>query len=499
MLRLSYLISCLAKDGVLIGHSDGLDNNVLIASLTHDSRKVSHEGLFVAIRGSTSDGHMFIDKAVKNGAVAIVCEQMPEDPSRYSGIWFVHVSDSRRALATLAVAIYRDPSHHLKVVGVTGTNGKTTTTIVLHAALTHLGRRAGLIGTVEARIADRVLAVTHTTPDADELQSLVRQMVDDECTHLAIEVSSHALDQWRVHGLDIDVAVFTNLSRDHLDYHASIVDYREAKRKLFLSLSDDAVAIVNADDPASRDVIRGTRARTISYGFGREADIPIELLSNDLTGLKLRIDGATRGFQLVGRFNAHNLAAAYAACRALGFERDESLDAIAAVPPVRGRFEQLQFQDGTMVIVDYAHTPDALESVLRTIRETRRPEQKIWAVFGCGGNRDVSKRRMMGAIAEQYADHVVVTSDNPRDEEPETIVNDIRRGMSRPRQASSIVNRREAIEWTADAVRPGDIVLIAGKGHETYQIIGNERHAFDDRAEALKSFGRRSGASILNP
>ncbi len=498
MHRLSYLISRLQSEDLLRETSDGLDKNQLIDHLAHDSRKVGHEGLFVAIRGSTSDGHLFIDKAVKNGAVAIVCERMPGDLSQYSGISFVRVSNSRKALAALSAAFYNDPSRFLKVVGVTGTNGKTTTTIVLHNALTRLGKRTGLIGTVETRIADRTLAVTHTTPDSVELQGLVRKMVDDHCSHLAIEISSHALDQWRVHGLDCDVAVFTNLSRDHLDYHNSIEEYRDAKRKLFLTLKEESVAVVNADDPVSREMVRGTRARMLTYGFSPASDIHIEILSNDLDGLKLRIDGARRSFRLVGRFNAYNLGAAYAACRALGLGRDESLDAIAAAPPVRGRFEQLTFPDGTTVIIDYAHTPDALENVLRTIRETRQPEQQIWCVFGCGGNRDVSKRRMMGAIAEQYADRVIVTSDNPRNEEPEAIVNDIRRGMSRPTEAASIVNRGKAIEWAARSAAPGDIVLIAGKGHETYQIIGNEKHPFDDREEALRSFSHRTKASSID-
>ncbi len=261
-------------------------------------------------------------------------------------------------------------------------------------------------------------------------------------------------------------------------------------------LPDDGFAIVNSDDPATEAITAGTPARRITYGFSDDADIRVELISNDLAGLRLRIDGAERRFNLVGRFNAYNLAAAYAACRALGYDREEALDALSTAPPVRGRFEQIRFDDATTVIIDYAHTPDALENVLKTIQETSRPDQQVWCVFGCGGNRDVSKRRMMGAIAEQYADRVVVTSDNPRNEDPEAILNDIRRGMSRPTQATWLVNRRDAIAFAAASAAPGDIVLIAGKGHETYQIIGNEKHPFDDRAEALQTFGQRTGTPI---
>lgn len=492
MHSLQYLISRLDEDGILSERPAGLDDNIEVDHLTHDSRRVRARGLFVAIRGGTADGHVFIDKAVKNGAVAIVCEQMPEDPERFSGISFVRVTDSRRALAVLADAMYDYPSRQLRVTGVTGTNGKTTTTFLLHHALTQLGEKTGLIGTVEARIGEQTLAVTHTTPDADELQGLIRRMVDQGCTQLAMEVSSHALDQNRVYGIAYDVAIFTNLSRDHLDYHASVEAYFNAKRKLFHTLTEDGIAVFNADDPRGSDITSDTRARIVSYGFSDEADIRVEVVQNDLEGLVLRIDGAERRFGLVGRFNAYNLAAAYAGCRALGFDRDASLDALASAPPVRGRFEQVRFEDGTTVIIDYAHTPDALENVLRTIHETRRSGQNIWCVFGCGGNRDVSKRRMMGTIAEQYADRLIVTSDNPREEDPEAILNDIRRGMSHPTQARWIVSRRDAIATAAEAAAPGDVVLIAGKGHETYQIIGNQKHPFDDRAEVLEYFGRRT-------
>jgi UDP-N-acetylmuramoyl-L-alanyl-D-glutamate--2,6-diaminopimelate ligase len=488
---LAEIVDTLRAEGNLIGTPESLDNKH-IDHLAQDSREIGPGGLFVAVRGVEADGHLFIDKSVQNGAVAIVCEEVPGyAKSRHPGISFVHVKNSRRALATCAAVISGFPSRDLTIIGVTGTNGKTTTTFLLHEVLSRLGVRAGLIGTIEARIGKDPIPVTHTTPNAIELQALLRQMADAGCTHVAMEVSSHALDQGRVHHVDFDVAVFTNLTRDHLDYHPSFDAYLDAKKILFDGLREDAATLYNVDDPASGRMMADTRSRRIGYGFGDSADIRVDLLANDVTGLKLRIDGQERAFRLVGRFNAYNIAASFGAAKALGFPADDVLEALESATPVPGRFEQISFADSTTVIVDYAHTPDALENVLRTIGETKDPEAGVWCVFGCGGNRDTAKRRVMGSIAETHSDKVIVTNDNPRLEDPQNIMNDIRRGMSRPSQAFWIADRREAIRFAASEAAPGDIVLIAGKGHETYQITGSETRPFDDRAEARAAFAGR--------
>lgn len=491
-MRLSTLVNALKEEGLLVLAPDKLDdialNDIAIDHLSNDSRKVGRRGAFVAIRGGTADGHMFIDKAVINGAVAIVCEAVPED-TYASGTSFVRVHDSRRALAVLATRFYGNPSRDIGAVGITGTNGKTTTSMLVYGMLSGLGYKSGLIGTVEVRIGDLITPVTHTTPDAIELNGIIARMKREECRYLAMEVSSHALHQHRVYGIEFDIAVFTNLSRDHLDYHPSYDDYFLAKRSMFDQLSADATAVFNIDDELGAQMVGRTSARKLSFGMSSEADIRFEIVDNNLGGIELELDGHRQRFRLVGRFNAYNIAAAYASGVALGIDRKDLIQSLAEAPPAPGRFEQMSFEDGRTVIVDYAHTPDALESVLKAVRETRRPNQQIWCVFGCGGNRDTSKRRVMGSIAETFADHVIVTSDNPRTEEPEAIMNDIRRGMNSPERAHWVVDRREAIRLASVSARPGDVVLVAGKGHEPYQIIGDKRISFDDRAEVAIAFG----------
>ncbi len=490
-MRLQAALKRLEQTG-LLQRKQGRFDSVLVDRLTSDSRKVTANTLFVAIRGKTADGHLFIDKAVQNGATAIVCEAMPENArERFPGMAFVQVSQSRAALAELAAEFYGDPSRSLRMVGVTGTNGKTTTTFLLHHALQTVGLKTGLIGTIRIDVGGGPMEPTHTTPDAVELQGLLRQMVDNGCTACAMEVSSHALDQDRARAVDFDAAVFTNLTRDHMDYHGSFDHYRAAKKKLFDGLSAEAAALYNADDPAGAYMVEHTQARRVSYGQSPEADLRVEVLENGVRGLRLRLDGAERTCRLVGSFNAYNLAAAYGAGLALGAPRTALLDALALAPPPPGRFEQISFSDGTTVIVDYAHTPDALDNVLQTLRQMKPPGAALWCIFGCGGDRDRSKRRIMGSIAEREADQVVVTSDNPRTEDPETIMDEIRRGMDRPAQAAWIVDRKEALQWAAEHVRPGDVVLVAGKGHEPYQIVGAKKRPFDDRAVVRQLFSMK--------
>jgi len=491
MRELRELIRRLEERGLVLERAGSFDGRE-INHLANDSRKVGPEGLFVAISGGQFDGHLFIDKAVKNGAIAIACEAMPANQeARFPGIAFVRVKNSRAALAELAAAFYGDPANELTMLGVTGTNGKTTVTFLLHFLLSALGRRPGLIGTIEVRMGDHVVEGGLTTPDTLDVQRLLRQMANAGCDTCAMEVSSHALDQERVRSIRFDSAIFTNLTRDHLDYHVTRDAYQEAKKRLFDGLEEGAAAIYNADDPAGLHMIRDTRARIVSFGIDEPAMIRGAIIEDRTDGLRMILDGEERHFHLVGRFNAYNLLATYAAARSLGLPGKDVLDALAASPSVPGRFEIVRFDDGTTAVIDYAHTPDALENVLRTIRETKDESATLWCVFGCGGDRDREKRPMMGAIAERLADEVIVTSDNPRTEDPTSILQDIRQGMANPDRALWIVDRREAIREAARRAKAGDVVLIAGKGHETYQVIGREKLPFDDRQIVREGFADR--------
>jgi UDP-N-acetylmuramoyl-L-alanyl-D-glutamate--2,6-diaminopimelate ligase len=496
MIRWRDLLDRLDQAGLLratLEHVDTTDDPV-IDHLAHDSRAVGPGGLFVAIRGEKTDGHLFIDKAVQHGAIAILCEAMPEEIDA-PGIACAQVTNTRAALAEAAAAFYGDPSHALRLIGVTGTNGKTTTAFLIYHLLMTLGVPTGLIGTVAYRIGEATQEPTHTTPDAIGVQRLFQEMVEAGCTACAMEVSSHALDQDRVRSAAFDVGVFTNLTQEHLDYHETFEGYLAAKKRLFDMLPATATALYNTDDPSGTRMVADTRARRVSYGQAADADLCLEVLDNALSGLRLRLDGRERTFRLVGRFNAYNLAAAYGAGRALGYDAEALLDVLAEAPPVPGRFEQIAFTDGTTAIVDYAHTPDALENVLVTIRETMPANAALWCVFGCGGARDRMKRPHMGALAEQYADHVIVTSDNPRTEPPEQILDDIRDGMTHPESAAWIVDRAAAIEAAAHRAAAGDVVLVAGKGHETYQVIGDEKRPFDDREVVRHTFSDVRGTS----
>ena len=488
MIALHALLDRLDRTGLVVGRHGSFDNRN-VDRLTNDSRQVGKNGLFVAISGLHADGHAFIDKAVQNGAIAVVCEAMPADhETRFAGIAFVHVTDSRAAHAELGAAFYGDPSQDLTLIGVTGTNGKTTVTYLLHHALTQLGRKTGLIGTIEIRVGDEVIDASLTTPDAADIHRLFRRMVDAGCTAAAMEVSSHALDQERVRSVAFDAAAFTNLSRDHLDYHKTLDAYLAAKKKLFDGLAPGAVAAYNIDDGAGEAMVADTAATRISYGAQAGAHVRLEVEENRIDGLQLTIDGESRRFRLVGRFNAYNLAAAYAVLSGLGFGRIEILDALQEAPPVPGRFELIRAPDGRFAVVDYAHTPDALENVLQTAAATKDAGARIICVFGCGGDRDREKRPMMGAAAERLADLVLVTSDNPRTEDPERIMADIREGFERPDEVEWIADRRQAIREALTRAHPRDVVVVAGKGHETYQIIGTEKVHMDDREIVRQAF-----------
>ena len=483
------LVALLQEHNLLVDNT-GTDITTNIERLANDSREVGPNDVFIAIRGEAVDGHLFIEKAVKNGAIAVVCEVMPEEAStRFPGIAFIRVHNARAALAELAANHYGYPARSLDMIGITGTNGKTTTAFLIHHMVSSIGRTSGLLSTVEYRIGSTTLEATHTTPDTLATNQLLRRMVEASCDACVMEVSSHALVQDRVRAIAYRVGVFTNLTQDHLDYHGSMEAYLEAKKILFDHLSPEAHAIYNMDDHAGKQMIADTRAHRLSYGLTPAASIPGRIVSNLISGLELDIEGATRTYQLVGQFNAYNLLAAYATGKALGYDRDTLVDALASAPPVPGRFEIIRGSHNRVVIVDYAHTPDALENVLRSIRQTMPPGAALWSIFGCGGDRDKGKRPLMGHIAEQLSDHLVVTSDNPRNEDPLHILEDIKTGISAPRNALWIPDRREAITEAAAKSSAGDVILIAGKGHETYQIIQSEIISFDDREEARIAFG----------
>ena len=474
-----------------------------MTGIAHDSRLVEPGSLFVAVRGEHVDGHQFLDAALARGAAAaiVAADAAPGAPgvdplplgkgTRPPGAVFVPVTDTRAALGEVASAFYGHPGRRLSLLGVTGTNGKTTTAFLLHYLLEATGKKTGLIGTVETRIGQERYATTHTTPDALALAALLRRMADDGCTACAMEVSSHALDQERVRGLAFRAAVFTNLTHDHLDYHGTVEAYAAAKRRLFFGLGADSVAVVNVDDPASAVMVDGTAARVVTYGTSATADVRVEVLENALGGLRLRLDGHDRRFRLAGAFNALNLAAAYAVGRDLGLSASEALDALAAAPGVPGRFQTVSSDDGVLGVVDYAHTPDALDNVLSTARDLMGGTGRLWVVFGAGGDRDTTKRPAMAAIAERLADRVVLTSDNPRSEDPLAILRDVAAGLTDVSAATVEADRAAAIARTARAAAPGDVVVVAGKGHETYQLVGDEVRDFDDLAHLRAAFARR--------
>ena len=479
---------------------DAYDQQVVIDHLAHDSRRVGPNGLFVAMRGEKTDGHLFIDKAVQNEASAVVCEVIPAGArERFPGVAFAQVSQARTALAELAAAWYSDPARELTITGITGTNGKSTTAHLLHALLTALGAKTGLLGTIEYRCGADPEPAALTTPDALQLQGMLRRMANAGCSYCVMEVSSHALAQARTHGVPFAAAIFTNLSRDHLGYHATKSAYAAAKKRLFDDLPTEAMAIYNADDPAGKQMVSSTAAHTLSYGQSAEANIRVEILEDDLHGLRLRLDGIAEKFRLAGHFNAYNLAAAYAAARSLGFASRPVVDVLAQVEAPPGRFEKHAFADGTLVIVDYAHTPDALGNVLQTIRASKPHQSALWCLFGCGGDRDRSKRPLMGAVAERLADHIIITSDNTRTEAQERINEDIRAGMQHPARANWITDRRSAIRAVAHRASPGDIVLVAGKGHEQVQTIGTRSVPFDDRQEVRRAFRLRGLPTAKKP
>ena len=471
------------------------DSELEITAVTHDSRRSGPGALFVGIRGLVTDGNDFVEAARKKGAVAICSEE----PPRGEGTW-VRVGNAREALALFSAAVLGDPARSLDLVGVTGTNGKTTTSYLIEQALRAAGERVGLVGTVEYRVADRIAEAVRTTPEASELQALLREMVDAGCRRAVLEVSSHSLALRRVHGLEFKVAIFTNLTRDHLDFHGDMDAYFAAKRTLFEKLlTSDGHAILNLDDDRASELARVSRGRVWTYSLENpKADLLAEdlRLGLDRTRLRARTPAGVLELEsaLVGRFNVQNLLAALGAGLALGLPPDAVQRGIATLSGVPGRMEKVALGQDFTVLVDYAHTDDALKNLLETVRGLG--PRRVITVFGCGGDRDRSKRPLMGAVAARLSDVVILTSDNPRSEPPEAILDEIRRGIPATRAQDTLVipDRRDAIARALEMGREGVCVVIAGKGHETYQVLRDRTAPFDDRQVARDALARLAGA-----
>ena len=479
-------LSTLLKDIRTLEIVGDTDKN--ITALESDSRKAQKEGMFVAVRGVTTDGHKYIPVVASAHVGAIVCETMPAQFE--PGITYIRVEDSADALGRLASAWYGYPSQSLKLVGVTGTNGKTTTATLLYEMARLEGFEAGLLSTVCNYVGSRSIPTTHTTPDPITLNSLLAEMVQAGCEYAFMEVSSHAAQQKRIAGLHFTGAIFSNLTRDHLDYHGSVENYMNAKKAFFDMLPPTAFALVNIDDKAGRYMIQNTRARTYTYSLRSDADFRGRVVESRLDGTLLSLNGQEVEVQFTGRFNAYNLTAVYGAAYLAGLPKDELLVNMSRLVPVAGRFQTFRGPDGVTAIVDYAHTPDALVNVLDTIRDVLGAAGYICTVVGAGGNRDHGKRPMMAQEAACRSDRLILTSDNPRDEEPESIIAMMKTGLSAEelRRTLCITDRREAIRTALSTCPPGGVVLIAGKGHEPYQEIKGVRHHFDDREEVMAFF-----------
>lgn len=464
------------------------DANKTVTSLASDSRKAEKEGLFVAVKGVTTDGHKYIPVVASNHVAAIICQEMPSTLDK--GVTYVRVADSARALGILASAWHDHPSRKLKLVGVTGTNGKTTTATLLYEMAKLEGYKAGLLSTVCNYIQDKAIPTTHTTPDPLTLNALLDEMVEAGCDYAFMEVSSHAADQQRIAGLKFAGGVFSNLTRDHLDYHLTVENYMNAKKKFFDMLPADAFALVNADDKAGAYMLQNTKAKKYTYSLRTDADFRGRIVETRLDGTLLQLNGRDVEVQFTGRFNAYNLTAVYGASILTGFDPEEVLVNMSRLVPVSGRFQTMASPSGFTAIVDYAHTPDALVNVLDTIRDIVGAKGNVITVVGAGGDRDHGKRPMMASEAACRSDKLILTSDNPRTEDPEEIIAQMRSGLSAAdlKRTICITDRREAIRTACMLAAPGSVVLVAGKGHETYQEVNGVRHHFDDREVIAEAF-----------
>lgn len=467
--------------------------DIRVTGIQIDSRKLEKGNVFVAIRGAVSDGHQFIDKAIESGATVIVCDKMPA--TFQEEVTYLEVNDTQEAVAFMAHQFYDEPSTKVKLVGVTGTNGKTTIATVLFKLFSRLGYKCGLISTVQNQIGNDIIPATHTTPDAVNLNALLRLMVDSGCSHVFMECSSHAIHQHRITGLQFTGALFSNITHDHLDYHKTFEEYIRVKKSFFDHLPASAFAISNADDKRGEVMLQNTQATKYLYSLKTLASFKGKILENALTGLVMTVNDKEVHFRLIGEFNAYNLLAVYGAAVCLGEESDEVLTQLSMLSGAEGRFDYVISSGLIIGIVDYAHTPDALENVLMTIKKLRKGHEQVITVVGCGGDRDKTKRPIMAQTACDLSDRVILTSDNPRTEDPEMILKDMEAGLSSSarRKYISIVDRKEAIRTAVSYAGADDIILVAGKGHEKYQDIKGVKYAFDDKEvlqEMFKELGK---------
>ncbi len=454
--------------------------HVAIEHITMDSRDVKPFSLFVAVAGATVDGHNFIDKAIATGAVAIVCEKIPDYPA--GNITFIQVQNSAEALGYIACNFFENPSEKIQIIAVTGTNGKTTTATLLYRLALKMGFKAGLLSTVVNKINNRDVEATHTTPNAVALNALLNDMVAAGCTYCFMEASSHALHQHRITGIQLKGALFTNITHDHLDYHGTFNEYIKAKKILFDILPASAFAITNVDDRHGEIIVQNCKGKIKTMALHSMADYRAKVLENGFAGLHLHIENQDVYTQLIGGFNAYNILAVYAAAMELGLDKMEVLTAISGLQAPEGRFQFIKTPKGVTAVVDYAHTPDALKNVLKTIAEIRTGNEQVISVVGCGGDRDKTKRPEMARIAGEWSNRIILTSDNPRSEDPQAIINEMKTGLDpvMVKKTLALTDRKEAIKLACTLANEGDIVLIAGKGHERYQEVAGVKHPFDD-------------------
>ncbi|MEP6512596.1 MAG: UDP-N-acetylmuramoyl-L-alanyl-D-glutamate--2,6-diaminopimelate ligase [Parafilimonas sp.] len=464
------------------------NTNIPVKDIQIDSRKISDSALFIAIRGEKIDGHQFIAQAIESGATAIICESLllniKED------ITYVQVTNSHEAAAYIANNFYNEPSSKLKLVGVTGTNGKTTIATLLYKLFSTLGYTCGLLSTVQNQIGEKIVPATHTTPDAISLNALLQQMVDSGCTHVFMECSSHAIHQHRITGLHFTGGIFSNITHDHLDYHKTFDEYIRVKKSFFDKLSSDAFAISNLDDRRGEVMLQNTVAKKYDYSLKNLADFKGKILENALSGLMMLVNDKEVHCRLIGEFNAYNLLSVYGAAICLGENSDDVLRILSMLTGAEGRFDYIVSNEKIIGIVDYAHTPDALENVLGTIKKLRKGNEQVITVVGCGGDRDKKKRPVMAQVAAELSNRLILTSDNPRSEEPQTIIDDMEAGLnsSAKRKTISIAERKEAIKTAVSFANREDIILVAGKGHEKYQEIKGTKYPFDDKKVLREMF-----------
>ena len=461
--------------------------NIEISDVQFDSRKIQKKGLFIAIKGTISDGHQYIQNTIKDGAIAIIVEQLPSQLN--DNITYVQVANSYNALGVIAANFYNNPSERIKLVGVTGTNGKTTIVSLLHQLFTLLNNKVGMLSTIENKILDKIIPSTHTTPDPLQINYLLHEMIEKGCDYCFMEVSSHALAQGRVNGLVFSGGVFTNITQDHLDYHHTFSEYRDVKKSFFDSLNKDAFALVNKDDKNGSKMLEGTKAKKLSYALKSLANYRCKVLENQFEGMLLQINKVDVWVKLIGDFNAYNILAVYAVAKQFDFEDYEVLTALSMLNAAEGRFQFIRNEDAITGIVDYAHTDDALKNVLSTINTIRTNTESLITIVGCGGDRDKSKRPLMAQVACNLSTQVIITSDNPRSENPDDIIKDMIAGLSpvQKKKVLVITDRRQAIMTAGKLAHENDIILLAGKGHEKYQEINGEKFPFDDMEELKQS------------